>query len=90
MQLGSEQHAKTLRQNRARIVSSRAEYAQVQRVAKRIEAMAGHDTPHGRAHRATASDQGCSSHHCRRCCDHTRIREWLPEAEHAYKPAQPS
>jgi metalloendopeptidase OMA1, mitochondrial len=44
-QLGSEQYAKTLRQNRARIVSSGAEYTQVQRVAKRIEAVAGRDKP---------------------------------------------
>jgi predicted Zn-dependent protease len=44
-QLGSEQYAKTLRQNRARIVSSGAEYSEVQRVAKRIEAVAGRDKP---------------------------------------------
>jgi predicted Zn-dependent protease len=44
-QLGSEQYAKTLRQNRARIVSSGADYTQVQRVAKRIEAVAGRDKP---------------------------------------------
>jgi predicted Zn-dependent protease len=44
-QLGSQQYAKTLRQNRKRIVSSGAEYAQVQRVAKRIEAVAGRDKP---------------------------------------------
>jgi len=45
MQLGSEQYAKTLRQDRARIVSSGPAYAQVQRVAKRIEAVAGRDKP---------------------------------------------
>jgi predicted Zn-dependent protease len=44
-QLGSQQYAKTLRQDRARIVSSGTDYAQVQRVAKRIEAVAGRDKP---------------------------------------------
>jgi len=34
MQLGNQQYAKTLRQNRARIVSSGSEYAEVQRVAR--------------------------------------------------------
>src|SRR5262249_12237252 len=45
MQLGNEQYANTLRQNRARIVSSGAEYSEVERVAKRIEAVAGRDKP---------------------------------------------
>ena len=45
MQLGSEQYAKTLRSNRARIVSSGPQYAEVQRVAKRIEAVAARDKP---------------------------------------------
>jgi predicted Zn-dependent protease len=45
MQLGSQQYAKTLRQNRARIISSGRAYAQVQRVARRIEAVAGRDKP---------------------------------------------
>jgi predicted Zn-dependent protease len=45
MQLGSEQYAKTLRQYRRRIVSSGAAYAEVQRVAKRIEAVAARDKP---------------------------------------------
>jgi predicted Zn-dependent protease len=45
MQLGSEQYAKTLRQYRARIVASGPEYSEVQRVAKRIEAVAGRDKP---------------------------------------------
>ena len=45
MQLGSEQYAKTLRQSRNRIVSSGAAYAQVQRVAKRIETVAARDKP---------------------------------------------
>ncbi len=45
MQLGSEQYAKTLRQSRHRIVSSGAAYAQVQRVAKRIETVAARDKP---------------------------------------------
>jgi metalloendopeptidase OMA1, mitochondrial len=44
-QLGSQQYAKTLRQDRANIVSSGAEYAQVQRVATRIEAVAARDKP---------------------------------------------
>src|SRR6188768_2800339 len=44
-QLGSQQYAKTLQQDRADVVSSRAAYAQVQRVAKRIEAVAGRDKP---------------------------------------------
>jgi metalloendopeptidase OMA1, mitochondrial len=45
MQLGSQQYAKTLQHDRARIVSSGADYAEVQRVAKRIEAVAGRDKP---------------------------------------------
>jgi predicted Zn-dependent protease len=45
MQLGSEQYAKTLRQDRARIVSSGDGYEQVQRVARRIEAVAARDKP---------------------------------------------
>jgi predicted Zn-dependent protease len=44
-QLGSEQYEKTLQQDRAKIVPSGAAYAQVQRVAKRIEAVAGRDKP---------------------------------------------
>jgi metalloendopeptidase OMA1, mitochondrial len=44
-QLGSQQYAKTLQQDRAQIVSSGADYAQVQRVAKRIEAVAARDKP---------------------------------------------
>ena len=44
-QLGRQQYAKTLRQDRAEIVSSGAEYAQVQRVAKRIETVAARDKP---------------------------------------------
>jgi metalloendopeptidase OMA1, mitochondrial len=45
MQLGSQQYAKTLRTNRQRIVSSGPQYAEVQRVAKRIEAVASRDKP---------------------------------------------
>src|SRR6185437_2345550 len=45
MQLGSEEYAKTLRQYRARIVTSGAGYSEVQRVARRIEAVAGRDKP---------------------------------------------
>jgi Zn-dependent protease with chaperone function len=45
MQLGSEEYAKTLRQYRARIVQSGSGYSEVQRVARRIEAVAGRDKP---------------------------------------------
>ena len=45
IQLGNEQYAKTLRQYRRRIISSGAAYTEVQRVAKRIEAVAGRDKP---------------------------------------------
>jgi predicted Zn-dependent protease len=44
-QLGNQQYAKTLRQSRAQIVSSGAAYAEVRRVAKRIETVAGRDKP---------------------------------------------
>jgi metalloendopeptidase OMA1, mitochondrial len=45
MQLGSEQYAKTLKEDRAQIISSGTGYAQVQRVAQRIEAVARRDKP---------------------------------------------
>jgi predicted Zn-dependent protease len=45
IQLGAEEYAKTLRQNKGRIVSSGPSYAEVQRVAKRIEAVAAKDKP---------------------------------------------
>jgi predicted Zn-dependent protease len=45
MQLGAQQYAKTLAQNRARIVSSGAGYQEVRRVANRIEAVAAKDKP---------------------------------------------
>src|SRR4029079_9338832 len=45
IQLGSQDYAQTLRENRARIVSTGPQYAVVQRVAKRIEAVAGRDKP---------------------------------------------
>src|SRR6185312_81266 len=45
MQLGSQEYAKTLRQDRARIVSSGPAYVEVQRVAKRIEVVAARDKP---------------------------------------------
>jgi predicted Zn-dependent protease len=45
VQLGSQQYVKTLRVNRAQIVSSGSEYAEVQRVAGRIEAVASRDQP---------------------------------------------
>jgi predicted Zn-dependent protease len=44
-ELGSQQYAKTLQEDRAEIVSSGPQYAQVERVAKRIEAVAGRDKP---------------------------------------------
>src|SRR6185503_18552343 len=44
-QLGDQQYAKTLRQDRADIISSGPQYAEVERVAKRIEAVAGRDKP---------------------------------------------
>jgi predicted Zn-dependent protease len=45
MQLGDQQYTKTLRQDRARIVSSGSDYAEVQRVAKHIEVVAARDRP---------------------------------------------
>jgi predicted Zn-dependent protease len=45
MQLGAQEYAKTLRESRARIVSSGPQYAEVQRVAKRIESVASRDKP---------------------------------------------
>jgi metalloendopeptidase OMA1, mitochondrial len=45
MQLGSQEYAKTLRASRAQIVSSGPKYVQVQRVARRIEAVAARDKP---------------------------------------------
>ena len=45
IQMGDEEYTKTLRQNRARIISSGPGYAEVQRVAKRIEAVAAKDKP---------------------------------------------
>src|SRR5262245_48113936 len=44
-QLGDQNYTKTLRQNRANIITSGPEYAEVQRVAKRIEAVAARDKP---------------------------------------------
>jgi metalloendopeptidase OMA1, mitochondrial len=45
MQLGTQEYAKTLRQNRRRIVASGPQYVEVQRVAKRIESVASRDKP---------------------------------------------
>jgi predicted Zn-dependent protease len=45
MQLGSEEYAKTLKEDRAQIISSGTDYTQVQRVARRIEAVARRDKP---------------------------------------------
>jgi len=45
MQLGNEEYAKELKQDRARIVRSGPAYAEVQRVAKRIEVVAARDKP---------------------------------------------
>src|SRR5262249_16809525 len=44
-QLGSQEYNKTLRQNRANIISSGAGYEEVHRVAKRIEGVASRDKP---------------------------------------------
>ena len=44
-QLGNQQYEKTLEQDRAEIVTSGTRYARVQRVAERIEAVAGRDKP---------------------------------------------
>ena len=44
-QLGNQQYAQTLRQDRADIVSAGPEHAEVVRVARRIEAVAGRDKP---------------------------------------------
>jgi metalloendopeptidase OMA1, mitochondrial len=44
-QLGDQQYAKTLSQDRANIISSGPEHAEVGRVARRIEAVAGRDKP---------------------------------------------
>jgi metalloendopeptidase OMA1, mitochondrial len=43
--LGDQQYQKTLQENRANIISSGAAYDEVQRVATRIEAVAGRDKP---------------------------------------------
>jgi predicted Zn-dependent protease len=45
MQLGAQEYAKTLRENPGQIIRSGAQYARVQRVAKRIEAVAARDKP---------------------------------------------
>jgi len=45
MRLGDQQYAKTLREDQAGIVSSGSDYAEVQRVAKRIEVVAARDKP---------------------------------------------
>jgi predicted Zn-dependent protease len=45
MQLGSQEYTKTLRENRSQIVSTGPQYALVQRVARRIERVAGRDKP---------------------------------------------
>jgi metalloendopeptidase OMA1, mitochondrial len=44
-QLGEQQYEKTLHDDQASIISSGPDYEQVQRVAKRIEAVAGRDKP---------------------------------------------
>jgi predicted Zn-dependent protease len=45
MKLGSQEYAKTLKESRAQIVSSGPKYVEVQRVARRIEAVAARDKP---------------------------------------------
>jgi predicted Zn-dependent protease len=44
-QLGAEQYTKTLNENRAAIISTGPQYAEVQRVARRIESVARRDKP---------------------------------------------
>jgi predicted Zn-dependent protease len=44
-QLGNREYVKTLRENRSHIISSGPDYDRVQRVAKRIEAVAARDKP---------------------------------------------
>lgn len=44
-QMGAEQYTKTLNENRAAIISSGPQYAEVQRVAHRIETVAARDKP---------------------------------------------
>jgi predicted Zn-dependent protease len=45
MQLGAQEYNKTLRTDRARLVSSGRQYTEVQRVARRIESVASRDKP---------------------------------------------
>ena len=45
MKLGAQEYAKTLRQSRGQIISSGPQYAEVQRVARRIEVVAARDKP---------------------------------------------
>jgi metalloendopeptidase OMA1, mitochondrial len=45
VKLGDQQYQKTLKEDQANIISSGADYKQVQRVAKRIETVAGRDKP---------------------------------------------
>jgi metalloendopeptidase OMA1, mitochondrial len=45
MQLGDQQYEKTLQQYQADVISTGADYSEVQRVAKRIEAVAARDKP---------------------------------------------
>jgi predicted Zn-dependent protease len=45
VQLGDQQYEKTLQEDQAAVISSGTEYEQVQRVAKRIETVAGRDKP---------------------------------------------
>jgi predicted Zn-dependent protease len=45
VQLGDQQYEKTLHDDAAAVISSGADYTQVQRVAKRIETVAGRDKP---------------------------------------------
>src|SRR5262245_5090779 len=45
MQLGSQEYSKELRADRGRVIASGPQYAEVQRVAKRIETVASRDKP---------------------------------------------
>ena len=57
MRLGSQEYVKTLRANRANVIASGSKYAQVQRVASRIEAVAARDKARLRLEGDTASQE---------------------------------
>jgi predicted Zn-dependent protease len=63
MRLGAQEYAQTLNENRARIVSSGRRYAEVQRVARRIEVVASRDKP-GFAWRVTLIRKNEANAYC--------------------------